>query len=567
MNILLKDRKFAAFFGPLPSSPPLAAQAAPAVEIAPVAGAVPTVNVQDVMAISADWGSSQIRSGYLDGDKWAGGFGPTELLTADYWTLRARSSQLFETNLFARGLIRRLITNEINTGLNLEASPMEEILGKSEGELEGWSEAVENRFELWAKNPEACDALERQTFGQLQQEIRREALVAGDVLIVLQQDQRTGLPRIRLVSGAKIRTPLTTVALGRGNRIVNGVEFDAQGRQVAYWVEQDDLTSKRLPAWGEKSGRRLAWLVYGADKRLDEVRGKPLLSIMLQSLRDLDRYRDATLRKAVVNSILAMFVEKKDQLPSALPITAGGAIKKGTMTDVGGDGRRRSWNVAESLPGLFIEELQAGETIKPGTVGGTDSQLGTFQDAVLAAVAMAAEMPPEILQLKFASNYSASRAALNEFDAYLFRVRNGIGESVNSPIYAEWLISAVLAGYVSAPGFLEAWRDYRKQHVFGAWVFSEWNGHIKASVDPLKMMNGYKVALEIGAITHDRVTRESSGSKFSRVVRKLRKENEMLAEALEPLNRLESPQASDTEREPPGNIEQPDQDNEEEDEE
>lgn len=556
MNQLLKDKHFAAFFGPV-------AQArAPAP--APVAAASPVVSVEDVMAISANWGSGQTRSGYLDGDKWVGGFGPTELLTADYWTLRARSSQLFETNLFARGLIRRLITNEINTGLNLEASPMEDVLGLEEGELEDWSEATENRFELWAKNPEACDALERQTFGQLQQEIRREAIVSGDVLVMLQQDQRTGLPRVRLVTGAKIRTPLTTVALSRGNRIAHGVELDAQGRHVAFWVEQDDLTSKRIPAWGEKSGRRLAWLVYGTDKRLDDVRGKPLLALMLQSLRDLDRYRDATLRKAVVNSILAMFVEKKEQLPSALPVTAGGAIKKGVLTDTGGDGKRRSWNVAESLPGLFIEELQAGETIKPGTVGGTDAQLGTFQDAVLAAIAMASEIPPEILQLKFASNYSASRAALNEFDAYLFRVRTGIGESVNSPIYVEWLLSSVLAGYIEAPGLLEAWRDYRKQHLFGAWVFSDWNGHIKASVDPLKMMNGYKVGLEIGAMTRDRMARESSGMKFTRVARKLRKENELLAEALEPLKRLEAPPSAGDPGEPPGNDEQPISDTEEE---
>jgi hypothetical protein len=51
------------------------------------------------------------RYSFDDGSKFAGGFGVTELLLADYWTLRQRSSQLFEQNLYARGLIRRLVTN------------------------------------------------------------------------------------------------------------------------------------------------------------------------------------------------------------------------------------------------------------------------------------------------------------------------------------------------------------------------------------------------------------------------------------------------------------------------
>ena len=50
-----------------------------------------------------------------DGEKFAGGFGITDIFTTDYWTLRRRSAQLFKENLYAKGLIRRLITNEITT--------------------------------------------------------------------------------------------------------------------------------------------------------------------------------------------------------------------------------------------------------------------------------------------------------------------------------------------------------------------------------------------------------------------------------------------------------------------
>ena len=75
----------------------------------------------------------------FDGDKFIGGFGHTKVFLADYWLLRQRSDQLFKENLYARGLVRRLITNEINTGLNLEAVPNTDILGLGDNFRNDWS--------------------------------------------------------------------------------------------------------------------------------------------------------------------------------------------------------------------------------------------------------------------------------------------------------------------------------------------------------------------------------------------------------------------------------------------
>jgi hypothetical protein len=159
--------------------------------------------------VAEQYGTSRapVRFAYDDGTKFAGGYGVTKLLAADYWTLRARSSQLFETNIYARGVIRRLVTNVINTGLSLEATPEEKILGKEEDELADWSEMVENRFQLWCDSPRLCDQAELKTFGAIQAEAYREALIEGDVLVVLRQDPRTGLPRLQLIKGSNVRTP------------------------------------------------------------------------------------------------------------------------------------------------------------------------------------------------------------------------------------------------------------------------------------------------------------------------------------------------------------------------
>lgn len=475
-----------------------------------------------------------------DGEKYPGGLGAVvdEIFT-DYWALRARSSQLFEQNIYARGLIRRIITNEINTGLHLEATPEEKILGLEEDALADWAEDVENRFHIWEKDAWLCDHAEQQTFGGLQQQVRLESLIEGDVLIVLRQQQQTGLPRIHVIKGAAVQTPMGMLKAPNGNRVVHGVELDERGRQVAYWVTQrDGLKSKRIPAWGEKSGRRIAWLVYGTEKRADQVRGIPLLGLMLQSLKEIDRYRDSVQRKAVINSILAIFIKKGEAKMGSRPM-GGGAQRRGTETTPDANGTPRRFRFLEfGAPGLILDELQHGEEPHGFQPHGTDEKFRDFEEAILCTVAWSVEYPPEILRLAFTKNYSASQAAINELKLYLTRVRTAFGDGFCQPVYVEWLVSAVLSGKVTAPRLLESWRDARQYDVFGAWTAGDWSGHVKPAVDASKLVRGYKEAIAEGLITRDRASRELNGTKYSKNVKKLVRENVQLAEALRPLLEL-----------------------------
>lgn len=494
------------------------------------------------------------RIGWWNGQKFPGGMPSVDFLTTDYWTLRAHSNALFKRNLYARGIIRRIVTNEINVGLHLECTPEEKLLGYGEDELADWSEDVENRFKLWERDPWLCDTEERLTFGELQAQGRMEAIIAGDVLVVLRQFQPTGLPRLQLIDGGKVRTPLAKTNLREGSRIEHGVELDSQGRQVAYWVSQRDGTSKRLPAWGEKSGRRLAWLLYGTEKRVDEVRGEPLLSLVVQSLKEIDQYRDSTQRKALVLSMLAMFVQKSVDKPGTMPI-AGGAIRRGVDVAQDSKGAARKFRAAELLPGLTIDELQPGEEPKAFQHQGALEGFGEFEEAIIQGVAWALEIPPEILRLSFSHNYSASQAAINEYKMTLNKHRSSFGTGFCQPVYIEWMVAAALSGKLAAPRLLESWRDAKLYDVFGAWTSSDWTGAIKPAVDLSKLVKGYTEMIAQGLITRDRASRELNGTKYSKNAQKLKRENVALAEANEPL----APPAPVAPEAPPGD---PDDDDE-----
>lgn len=469
----------------------------------------------------------------FDGEKFPGGFGMTNIFVTDYWTLRTRSEQLFKENHYARGLIQRLVTNEVNVGLFPESDPDSRILKTDNDKLTTWSELVEARFQMWADSPTTCDYFQESTFGQLQQTARREALICGDVLVVLSQSQRTKMPMIRLISGSRVRTPMESPRAG--HTIKHGVEIDSLGRIVAYWVTQDDLSSKRLPAYGEKSGRRIAWLLFGTDKRLDELRGEPLYSTVLQSLKELDRYRDAAVRKAVVNSIYAMFIKKTQDKPGTLPIT-GGAVRRVDygVNPTASNPTDRPFKIEQSMPGAVLQELQTGEEPVGFNSQGIDLAFPDFEAAIIHSIAWANEVPPEILTLAFKNNYSASQAAINEFRQYLNKIWKNFGQSFCTPIYCEWLVSEALLGKVEAKGFLEAWGDPTQFDIFGAWSRVAWYGSVKPTTDTLKATRGSQVLVQEGWSTNARESRVLTGTKFSDNVAWLKRENQAKAEAMRP---------------------------------
>jgi capsid protein len=192
----------------------------------------PVISVDDMNYSAGAVTPPAPEYGWWAGDKYHGGFGPTQIFEMDYWELRQRSSQLYRENIYARGIIRRIITNEINTGLTLEAIPDGDILGIDDETLADWSENVENRFAIWARNPKLCDVEERRTYGQLQREIRQEALVAGDILVMLDISRVTGLPKMRTVNGANVQNPADESVVPDSNTVEHGVERNKDGKSA-----------------------------------------------------------------------------------------------------------------------------------------------------------------------------------------------------------------------------------------------------------------------------------------------------------------------------------------------
>lgn len=474
-----------------------------------------------------------------DGEKYAGGLGPVPAMFTDYWALRERSAAFFKTNLYGRGIIRRLVTNVINTGLALEADPVVGLISMTEDQAAEWSINVEDKFQAWAALPSVCDWSKTNTFGDIERDAYREALVEGDVLIVEHHNAATQLPSYELISGSLVTSPLEYTKLKKGSTIEYGVELNGRREQVAYHIIQSNFEHKRIPATGN-NGRRLAWLYYATDKRHDEVRGEPLLSLVMQSIGEIDKYRDSTQRKATVNSMLAMFFYQSadSKVPNSRPVSAG-ASRRVAGSEALSDGSDYKYNMASNNPGITYETLPPGMEPKGFGTDGTDEKFGDFEDAILSGIAWALEMPKSVLKMEFSNSYSASRGEIKEFNMFLGAARNRYADTLTRVVYRSWLVAMVLTRRVNAPGMLEAWRSPMRFDEYSAWTSSNWFGAVKEAVDVVKEVKGQVAMADNGYTTNSVASRQLSGTRFYSNIKRVARENQLKADAMRPALELE----------------------------
>jgi len=471
-----------------------------------------------------------------DGSKFSGSLGALgDFDFVDYWTLRKRSLRLFRENIYAKGIIRRLVLNEIHTGLILAPTPVASVIwphddGAKRDELGvEYGDAFSTQFGLYANTPAVFDYDGTITFGKFQEIVRTESLICGDGIIISRINRNTKLPSWQWVNGDAVRTP-TDYTPRKGNYIRHGVEFNQYGKQVAFHIRQEidgKESYERVPCRGEKSGRRIAWMVYGSKTLVDDIRGEPFLADTLYMLKDLDRYRDAETRAAVVNAMLVWFIKKNQTgVSGARPTDNMPNIKPGTKFVYRGEDKARL-PMKVNEPGTVFD-LPYGEEVQSFQTNRPNVNYGTFEGAILAALAWTHDIPPEILLLKFSSNYSASRAANIEFEVYLKRQIKRLSDSICTPIYCEFITQAVLTGQLAAPGFIEAHADGSAWRVIAAWLDCAWIGLSRPAIDREKEIDASQKALDNGLTTFDIESRRACGLSFRQVMATRKRENELM---------------------------------------
>jgi capsid protein len=417
-----------------------------------------------------------------------------------------------------------------------EPTPISSVIwpDKTEEEREelsvDFAEKMGDAFSLYANDYAVFDYRQQMTFGEYQNQVRLETMICGDVIIVARINQATGLPCWDVINGNYIKTPIDKIPRA-GNTILHGVERDPQGRHAAYWVEEykdGNFKYTRIPVYGEKSGRQISWMVYAGEKLLNNVRGTPILSNILYMLKDLDRYRDAEVRAAVINAMLPLFIKRDlGSKSKSSPLDGHRPRMAKQSTDTAPPASDSPRDKISMSPGTVMDNLSPGEEPVSFNTNRPNVNFGNFEDTVIDAISWTLEIPPSAVKLHYTSSYSASRQENNELDVYLkYRVFKN-SKDFCQLVYQEFIIQSVLIGDLDIPGFQAVMFNPKSWKIRGAWLKAEWSGLSRPSVDIQREAGALISVLATGNITNDYISRRFSGVSYQANQYKLARERRL----------------------------------------
>lgn len=434
-----------------------------------------------------------------DGEKNTGELGVLTKYHLEYDNLRHRSWKAYLDDEVASTIINRYVMWIIGKGLRYQSEPIESILISENIKLniEEFTTTVEDRFGVYGnsklfdfKGIDNLDGIAKRTY--------INAIVGGDVLVIPRVIK--GKLNVQLVDGAHIKTPpfgdQQTEALKRGNVIKNGIEENEKGEHIAFYVQKRDDSSmdfgasleyQRIPAKGSRTGRKTAHLVYGLRYRLDDNRGIPILSTILETLKKLDRYKEAIVGTLEERAKIVYQIVHQEYSTGETPLQQQLAKSRNAdgNQDVASDERGKALadNIAVTTNKSTYNMPQGAEM--KSVEAKTDTNFTDFYLPNVHLACAAIGIPPEVALSKYDSNFSASRAALKDWEHTIEVERKEFSLQFYKPLYDYWFEMEVFNGKISAPGFLSAYMA-KDQMVIDAYRSGRFVGDNVPHIDPLK---------------------------------------------------------------------------------
>jgi capsid protein len=461
-------------------------------------------------------GSRFMFSVSFDGEKNLGEAGPLIDYRNDYIGLRLRSWQLFYESEIAQTIIKRDTLWKISKGLKLEAQPNEEVI-KSEGysvsDLEKIDDLIEYRWENFA-NSSRSSYNGQMTLHQLAKECYKNSRIGGDVLVVLRIENKR--LNVQLIDGSSVQSPLlsdTQYQLDQttGNKTVNGIVTNSKGQHIAYWVQTGVLTFQRIEAVQKSTGLLMAFMVNGLRYRITDSRCMPLLSVVIETVKKIERYKEATVGSAENAAKVSIAIEHESYSNGENPFVEqlSKAINFNDNLDIPVDinGIKLSSTVAAVTNNQAVN-LPQGAKLKT-IEHNAEVHFKEFYNVNKDAIAAACDIPSSVVFMKHDGSYSASRADLKDWEHTLMVGRDEFALQFYQRIYNVWLWLQVMTLKISIPNYIRAYTD--KNYVaIDAYNQSRWKGPTVPHIDPLKEVQAVRLMLGIQGESLPLITMEEA---------------------------------------------------------
>lgn len=336
--------------------------------------------------------------------------GPNTITLAQARRLRDRARDMVRNDPHCARAVAVIVNNVVGTGITPTATRAE-----SESEERTRADVADDVWRAWFA-PGVAD-IEGQLSGDaLINTVVRGWVESGEVLIRRRIEPRLKPVPWRLeVLEADMLDELRNESLAGGGQIVQGVELDARGRRVAYWIltKHPGEQGVGIGIGGVRESVRVpaSEIIHlFIPLRPRQVRGVPFLSTVLGAKKDLGDFESYELLRKKTETAVCAFVIPGDSQSAADTEDDEGLVP--SVEDADG-------NIVEDMQGGLILRLRNGKEVKfnsPQIAANYD----TYKRAMLQSIAVGCQISYEQLTGDLSqANYSSLRAGLLEFWRYV----------------------------------------------------------------------------------------------------------------------------------------------------
>lgn len=388
--------------------------------------------------------------------------------------IRARARDLERNSDMTNGIITAFVRNVIGKGYTLQCKTENENLNSQIEEL--WNE--------WTKK-QHCDITGTQSLNQLLKMAVRRKKVDGGILF------------IKCYTGGKIPFQLQAIEVDelslintspkkKGNKVINGIEYDDYNKPVGYWIQQYSLDGLAAVTPKYYPSERVIYIFD--KKRPSQIREISDLAPSLPRARDANEFIQAVSVKERIAACLAVFVKRQ------VPMQTGYGRVNNSSNDP-----RMSYSGKSLSPGM-ITELNPGDEIQVVDPKNASSDATAFLKTEQRLMGAGQGLSYEAISRDMSQvNYSSARQGLIEDELTYDDEKEWVRQFL-SEVFETFLISAVLAKAIDIPDF---WIN-KKKYMKHIWVESP-----RRWIDPNKEATANRTAIETGQKTFKQVAAEN----------------------------------------------------------
>lgn len=400
-------------------------------------------------------------------------------MLADADEVRARARDLTRNNAYARGIIRAAVRNIVAHGIRPQAR-----VERPDGEQ---NEAVNSVQEsLWDKWQCRADVAGRMTFYEIQQLVVSERWEAGELLVRFvkdESDRSRPIPlALQLIDADQLASDAYSarrISKETSNEVRRGVEVDATGKPVAYWLYDSHPNDVNGTFPTPKRYDASEFIHLFRPLRIGQSRGISEFSTVVRWAKGLHRYVDYEMDAKSVASCYSVVIKTLD-----------GAASGGLLPPSGEDSTDANSNSFEHIEPGMVARLMPGEDVSVINPARSESESAAWINLMLRSMGVGTGLSYERLTRDYSqTNYSSNRAGDLE-DRREFRMeQNWLIEHLCRPVWERVISAAVESGLPGFPGAAEFVADYDR------WTNHVWQPPGWEWVDPEKEANASIAAI------------------------------------------------------------------------